>query len=34
MGVVFWFFGVAAGFITLVLLALSISSGLYLLAEV
>lgn len=33
MGIAFWIFGYVAGFITLLLLALSISSGLYLLAE-
>lgn len=33
MGVAFWIFGYVAGFVTLLLLALSISSGLYLLAE-
>lgn len=33
MGIVFWLLGYVSGFVTLVLLALSISSGLYLLAE-
>ena len=33
MGVFFWLLGYISGFVTLVLLALSISSGLYLLAE-
>lgn len=33
MGVVFWAFGNMAGFMSLVLLALAISSGLYMLAE-
>jgi hypothetical protein len=33
MGIVFWVLGYISGFLTLVLLALSISSGLYLLAE-
>ena len=33
MGVLFWLLGYISGFLTLVLLALSISSGLYLLAE-
>jgi hypothetical protein len=33
MGVVFWLLGYVSGFLTLVLIALSISSGLYLLAE-
>ncbi|KAJ1431969.1 transmembrane adaptor Erv26-domain-containing protein [Ochromonadaceae sp. CCMP2298] len=33
MGTIFWLFGFATSFLTLVLLALSISAGLYLLAE-
>jgi len=33
MGIVFWVLGYISGFLTLVLLALSISSGLYLLSE-